>query len=126
MWLTIDDEEAKTLPANDPRLEFGRFAYLESHEYRMYNTYDVHFYASFALVMNWPLLQIVLQYDMKKFISMEIKETMWMLYDGHRVERKVKNSVPHDVGNPGKFNIFLIGFLIHYELVHMYLTVMCA
>lgn len=106
MWLTIDDEEAKTLPANDPRLEFGRFAYLESHEYRMYNTYDVHFYASFALVMNWPLLQIVLQYDMKKFISMEIKETMWMLYDGHRVERKVKNSVPHDVGNPGKFNIF--------------------
>lgn len=29
----------------------------------MYNTYDVHFYASFALVMLWPKLQISLQYD---------------------------------------------------------------
>lgn len=29
----------------------------------MYNTYDVHFYASFALIMLWPKLQISLQYD---------------------------------------------------------------
>ena len=29
----------------------------------MYNTYDVHFYASFALIMNWPKLQLSLQYD---------------------------------------------------------------
>lgn len=33
-------------------------------EYRMYNTYDVHFYASFALVMLWPKLELSLQYDM--------------------------------------------------------------
>ena len=32
-------------------------------EYRMYNTYDVHFYASFALVMLWPKLALSLQYD---------------------------------------------------------------
>lgn len=36
---------------------------LPGQEYRMYNTYDVHFYASFALVMLWPKLQISLQYD---------------------------------------------------------------
>ena len=29
----------------------------------MYNTYDVHFYASFALAMLWPKLQMSLQYD---------------------------------------------------------------
>ena len=29
----------------------------------MYNTYDVHFYASFALAMLWPKLQLSLQYD---------------------------------------------------------------
>ena len=29
----------------------------------MYNTYDVHFYASWALSMLWPQLQISLQYD---------------------------------------------------------------
>lgn len=36
-------------------------------EYRMYNTYDVHFYASFALVMLWPKLELSLQYDMGNF-----------------------------------------------------------
>ena len=33
--------------SNDP---YGQFAYLEGLEYLMYNTYDVHFYASWALV----------------------------------------------------------------------------
>lgn len=32
-------------------------------EYRMYNTYDVHYYASFALIMLWPKLALSLQYD---------------------------------------------------------------
>lgn len=30
----------------------------------MYNTYDVHFYASFALIMLWPKIELSLQYDM--------------------------------------------------------------
>jgi len=37
--------------------------YLEGHEYLMYNTYDVHFYASFALLMLWPQLELSLQKD---------------------------------------------------------------
>lgn len=41
------------------RLAYGRFAYLEGHEYRMYNTYDVHFYASHALAHLWPNLQVI-------------------------------------------------------------------
>ncbi len=32
-------------------------------EYRMYNTYDVHHYASFALLVLWPNLQLSIQYD---------------------------------------------------------------
>ena len=36
----------------------------------MYNTYDVHFYASFALVMLWPMLQLSLQYDIGEYILM--------------------------------------------------------
>lgn len=35
---------------------------LSGQEYHMYNTYNVHFYASFALML-WPKLQISLQYD---------------------------------------------------------------
>lgn len=32
----------------------------------MYNTYDVHYYASFALIMLWPKLALSLQYDIGK------------------------------------------------------------
>ncbi len=37
--------------------------YFSGQEYRMYNTYDVHFYASFALIMLWPKLALSVQYD---------------------------------------------------------------
>ena len=36
---------------------------MEGHEYLMYNTYDVHFYAGFALLMLWPQLEMSLQRD---------------------------------------------------------------
>lgn len=58
VWLQYDGGDD-----DDPRREFGRFAYLESHEYRLYNTYDVHFYASFALADLFPGLQLSLQSD---------------------------------------------------------------
>lgn len=75
----------------------------------MYNSYDVHFYASHALYKNWPFLQKSLQYDLRDYISLEIPEKVWMLWDGAVVERKFANSVPHDAGDPGKsihFNFF--------------------
>ena len=62
VWLRFD-EGGDGGDASDPRREFGRFAYLESHEYRLYNTYDVHFYASFALSDLFPGLQLSLQSD---------------------------------------------------------------
>jgi non-lysosomal glucosylceramidase len=102
IWVTVDEEEAKKLSKNDPRIELGKFALLEGHEYRMYNTYDVHFYASFSFIVNWPLLQSVLQYDMKDAIFTEIPDKVKMLYDGEIVERKVPNTVPHDIGDPGE------------------------
>ncbi|XP_062545738.1 non-lysosomal glucosylceramidase [Armigeres subalbatus] len=104
VWLTTDDAE---LPYDDPRLAYGRFAYLEGHEYRMYNTYDVHFYASHALASLWPNLQVSLQYDYKDSINQEITEGRKHLYDGKIIPRKIKNSVPHDLGDPGEdpFNL---------------------
>lgn len=35
----------------------------------MYNTYDVHFYASFALIMLWPKLALSVQYDIGESIA---------------------------------------------------------
>lgn len=100
------------------RLAYGRFAYLEGHEYRMYNTYDVHFYASHALANLWPNLQVSLQYDFKDSIYAEITEPRKHLYDGKSSNRKIKNSVPHDLGDPGKsmtcvkFVNFSVRFLV--------------
>ncbi len=92
------------------RYKYGRFAYLEGHEYRMYNTYDVHFYASFALAMLWPKLQEVLQYDIRDTLEQENKTQRWHLYDGKSQDRKVKNTVPHDVGDPGWY--LVVSFII--------------
>ncbi|XP_055634667.1 non-lysosomal glucosylceramidase [Toxorhynchites rutilus septentrionalis] len=97
VWLTTDEAD---LPYDDPRLAYGRFAYLEGHEYRMYNTYDVHFYASHALASLWPNLQVSLQYDYKDAIYHEIAEGRKHLYDGKITPRKVGHSVPHDLGDP--------------------------
>ncbi|VDM37615.1 unnamed protein product [Toxocara canis] len=69
--------------------EFGRFGYLESWEYRMVNTYDVHFYASFALAQLWPSLEHVLQAE---FIVYHM--------EGDRGPKKSRTRVPHDLGNP--------------------------
>ncbi|KAL3286494.1 hypothetical protein HHI36_000999 [Cryptolaemus montrouzieri] len=102
IWLSIEKEQSNKLPDSDPRKTYGRFAYLEGHEYKMFNTYDVHFYASFALAMNWPHLQSCLQYEMKDFVFKEIPEKITMLFDGEVVERKVANTMPHDIGDPGE------------------------
>lgn len=85
------------------RIKYGRFGYLEGHEYRMYNTYDVHFYASFALAQLWPQLQQVLQYDIRDSIPTEDLSRRKHLFDGQIGKRKSAGSVPHDVGDPGNF-----------------------
>lgn len=89
----------------------------------MYNTYDVHFYASHALISLWPNLQarrklihrrhgitffgfriqqVSLQYDFKDSVTQEIPEVRKHLYDGKSCARKIKNTVPHDLGNPAE------------------------
>ncbi|XP_069482882.1 non-lysosomal glucosylceramidase isoform X2 [Ambystoma mexicanum] len=93
--------------------EYGRFAYLEGQEYRMYNTYDVHFYASFALVMLWPELEISLQYDVALAVLKEDPNYRRHLMNGQVSMVKTKNIVPHDIGDPGdepwvRLNAYLI------------------
>ncbi|VDK43819.1 unnamed protein product [Anisakis simplex] len=104
--------------------EFGRFGYLESWEYRMVNTYDVHFYASFALAQLWPSLEHVLQAEFSTFIhsllvviapilstkpnatlsadQIEHFDGKSVIYhmEGDRAPKKSRSRVPHDLGNP--------------------------
>ncbi|XP_046752311.1 non-lysosomal glucosylceramidase [Diprion similis] len=98
IWIRSEDSD--DYPDSDPRKEYGRFAYLEGHEYRMYNTYDVHFYAAFALAQLWPKIQAVIQYEIRDTVNAEDTTVWTTLYDGAKLPRKIKGSVPHDVGDP--------------------------
>ncbi|XP_023331930.1 non-lysosomal glucosylceramidase-like isoform X2 [Eurytemora carolleeae] len=98
VWLEV--EEGENLSSLDPRLEYGRWGYLESHEYRMYNTYDVHFYASWALIDLFPGLELSLQLDFLDSVVREDKDPQKELYGGKITPRKIKDSVPHDLGDP--------------------------
>jgi non-lysosomal glucosylceramidase len=96
MWVYRAEEE-------DPwRDDIGRFAYLEGQEYRMYNTYDVHFYASYALSMLWPRLELSLQRDIAECVRNEYPEEHRLMISGEFSPRKKKSIVPHDIGSPGE------------------------
>ncbi len=83
-----------------PEPDIGHFAYLEGHEYLMYNTYDVHFTASFALAELWPELELSLQRDFANAVRVEDAEAVTFLLSGRRGQRKVRGAVPHDLGSP--------------------------
>lgn len=70
--------------------QIGQFLYLEGHEYLMYNTYDVHFYAGFALLALFPQLEYSLQYDIVQAIGQEDLSTRVMMGEGVVCERKIK------------------------------------
>lgn len=76
----------------------GQFLYLEGIEYHMWNTYDVHFYSSFALVILFPKLELSVQRDFAAAVMMHDPSKMKLLHDGKWVPRKAFGAVPHDIG----------------------------
>ncbi|KAF6140181.1 hypothetical protein GIB67_028987 [Kingdonia uniflora] len=78
--------------------DVGRFLYLEGVEYIMWNTYDVHFYASFALLSLFPKIELSIQRDFAKAVLCEDGRKVKFLAEGQYGIRKVRGSVPHDLG----------------------------
>ncbi|CAK9165382.1 unnamed protein product [Ilex paraguariensis] len=76
----------------------GQFLCLKGIEYHMGNTYDVHFYASFSLIMLFPKLEFSIQRDYAAAVMMHDPSKMRLLHDGSLVSRKVLGAVPHDIG----------------------------
>lgn len=76
----------------------GQFLYLEGNEYLMWNTYDVHFYSSFALLMLFPKLELSIQRDFAAAVMLHDPERMKIMSDGKWVPRKALGAVPHDLG----------------------------
>lgn len=76
----------------------GQLLYLEGIEYHMWNTYDVHFYSSFALLMLFPKLELNIQRDFAMGVMMHDPRKMKIMSDGTWVPKKVLGAVPHDIG----------------------------
>uniref|UniRef100_A0AC34FH99 Non-lysosomal glucosylceramidase n=1 Tax=Panagrolaimus sp. ES5 TaxID=591445 RepID=A0AC34FH99_9BILA len=105
VWFDFDEnwsDQEKQLSEYTKKLlkENGRFGYLESWEYRMYNTYDVHFYASFALAELFPKLEHVLQAEMSDNIHNSEEKLIKYHMEGDIAPTKTACRVPHDLGNP--------------------------
>ncbi|XP_020876619.1 non-lysosomal glucosylceramidase isoform X2 [Arabidopsis lyrata subsp. lyrata] len=76
----------------------GQFIYLEGIEYLMYNTYDVHFYSSFALLSLFPKLELSIQRDFAATVLFQDPTKKQIMSSGEWVPRKLLGSVPHDIG----------------------------
>lgn len=76
----------------------GRFLYLEGLEYVMWCTYDVHFYASFALLALFPKLELSIQREFAAATMRHNPEKTKFLTEADWGIRKVIGAVPHDLG----------------------------
>nr|CAB3499403.1 unnamed protein product [Digitaria exilis] len=92
------EEPIPYLISKDGPENVGKFLYLEGVEYIMWNTYDVHFYASFALLDLFPKIELSIQRDFANAVLYEDRRRVKFLADGASGIRKVKGAVPHDLG----------------------------
>ncbi len=81
--------------------DVGRFALLECVDYPFYDTVDVDFYASFALLDVFPELEQRGIRDLLDAIPVDDPEIVTIEASGTRAPRKIGGTVPHDVGGPG-------------------------
>ncbi|KAF5768310.1 putative glucosylceramidase [Helianthus annuus] len=84
--------------SHDDEEDVGRFLYLEGVEYIMWCTYDVHFYASFALLELFPKIELSIQREFAKAVLSEDTRKVKFLAEGNSGIGKVKGAVPHDLG----------------------------
>ena len=77
-----------------------RFALLECFDYPFYNTVDVNFYASFAILALWPGLELASLRDVVDAVTIDDPELVTIESDNHRAIRKLPSTVVHDVGGP--------------------------
>ena len=94
------DHDSKCKLSDGDQTLVGQFILIEGMEYLMYNTVDVNFYASYALLNLWPQLELSVQRDVARCVlesDMRIRTT---LGEGMQAPRKVRGCVPHDLGSP--------------------------
>jgi non-lysosomal glucosylceramidase len=86
-------------PEPDPD-DPGRFALLECVDYPFYDTVDVDFYASFALLELYPELELRGIRDLLAAIPVDDPSIVTIEASGANAIRKIGGTVPHDIGGP--------------------------
>jgi non-lysosomal glucosylceramidase len=93
--------EAGEVDGPEPdRADPGRFALLECLDYPFYDSVDVDFYASFAILRLFPELEARGIRDLLAAVAVDDAETVTIEASGLPAPRKVGGTVPHDVGGP--------------------------
>lgn len=80
--------------------EMGGFLYIECYDYPFYATFDVDFYASFALLELFPELERRLITDYAATIPQSNESLHRITGTGELAPRKLPGAVPHDLGSP--------------------------
>jgi non-lysosomal glucosylceramidase len=78
----------------------GRFALIECVDYPFYDTVDVDFYASFALLRLFPQLEMGGIRDLLAAVPVDDREPVTIETSGVAAPRKIGGTVPHDLGGP--------------------------
>ena len=91
---------ARSAARSPTRTTPGRFALLECVDYPFYDTVDVDFYASFALLELYPDLELRGIRDLLATIPVDDPSIVTIQASGREAPRKVGGTVPHDVGGP--------------------------
>lgn len=80
----------------------GHFAVLECYDYPFYNTLDVNFYASWALLLLWPDLDVGVVRDFAATVDLDDPEIVTVGWQGTVAQRKRRGGMPHDLGAPNE------------------------
>ena len=86
-------------PDPDPA-DAGRFALLECLDYPFYDSVDVDFYASFAILRLWPELELRGIRDLLAATDVGDATPVVIEASGEPGIRKIRGTVPHDIGGP--------------------------
>jgi non-lysosomal glucosylceramidase len=93
--------EAGEVGGTDPaRDDVGRFGLLECVDYPFYDTVDVDFYASFAMLRLFPELEAAGIRDLLRAVDIADPTPVVIDASGSAAPRKLAGAVPHDLGGP--------------------------
>ncbi len=87
----------------DPGPDYlGGFLYMECFDYPFYGTFDVDFYASFALLELFPELERRVISDYAATVPLQDPRPQQIQASGEIAPRKLAGAVPHDLGGPAE------------------------